>query len=80
MYESILTIKKILSGEHYFFKNVWRVTVKYKDKLYAFDKDGITNLSSPSNMKSIPVEFLNSSTEVCICRLELKEEGANNED
>lgn len=36
MYEPILTIKKILSGEHYFFKNVWRVTVKYKDKLYTF--------------------------------------------
>lgn len=77
MYESILTIKKILSGEHYYFKNVWRVTVKYKDKLYAFDKDKITDLSG---MKSIPIEFLNSSTEVYICRLELKEEGENNED
>ncbi len=80
MYESILTIKKILSGEHYYFKNIWRVTVKYKDILYAFDKYGITNLSSPSNMKFIPIEFLNSSTEVYICRLELKEEGENNED
>lgn len=80
MYESILTIKKILSGEHYYFKNVWRVTVKYKDKLYAFDKDKITDLSDLLGMKSIPIEFLNSSTEVYICRLELKEEGENNED
>lgn len=80
MYESILTIRKILSGEHYYFKNVWRVTVIYKDKLYTFDKDGITNLSSPSNMKSVPIEFLNSSTEVSICRLELKEEEENNEE
>lgn len=80
MYESILTIKKILSGEHYYFKNVWRVTIIYKDKLYTFDKDGITNLSSPSNMKSVPIEFLNSSTEVSICRLELKEKGENDED
>lgn len=80
MYESILTIKKILSGEHYYFKNVWRVTVKYKDKLYSFDKDKITNLNDLQGVKSIPIEFLNSSTEVCICRLELKEEGVNNED
>lgn len=80
MYEPILTIKKILSGEHYFFKNVWRVTVKYKDKLYAFDKDKITDLTDLSGMKAIPIEFLNSSTEVYICRLELKEEEENNED
>ncbi len=77
MYESILTIKKILSGEHYYFKNVWRVTVKYKDKLYTFEKDGITNLSG---MKPVPIEFLNSSTEVYLCRLELKEEGENDGD
>lgn len=80
MYESILTIKKILSGEHYYFKNVWRVTVKYKDKLYAFDKDKIIDLIDLSGRQSIPIEFLNSSTEVYICRLELKEEGENNED
>lgn len=80
MYESILTIKKILGGEHYYFKNVWRVTVKYKDKLYAFDKEEITNLTSLTNMKSVPIEFLNSSTEVYICRLELKEEGEHDED
>ena len=80
MYESILTIKKILSGEHYYFKNVWKVTVKYKDKLYAFDKDKITDLSDLSRMKSIPIEFLNSSTEVYVCRLELKQEGENDED
>ena len=80
MYESILTIKKILSGEHYYFKNVWRVTVKYKDKLYSFDKDKITNLNDLQGVKSIPIEFLNSSTEVYICRLELKEEGVNNEE
>lgn len=80
MHESILTIKKILSGEHYYFKNVWRVTVKYKDKLYAFDKDKITDLSDLSGRKSIPIEFLNSSTEVYICRLELKEERENDED
>lgn len=80
MYEPILTIKKILSGEHYYFKNVWRVTVKYKDKLYSFDKDKITNLNDLQGVKSIPIEFLNSSTEVYICRLELKEEGENNED
>lgn len=80
MYESILTIKKILSGEHYYFKNVWRVTVRYKDKLYAFDKDGITNLSSPSNMKSIPIEFLSSGTEVFIGSLDFKAEEENDED
>lgn len=80
MYEPILTIKKILSGEHYFFKNVWRVTVKYKGKLYSFDKDKITDLTDLSGMKSIPIEFLSSNTEVYICRLELKEEGANGND
>lgn len=80
MHESILTIKKILSGEHYYFKNVWRVTVKYKDKLYTFDKDKIINLYDLPGEKSIPIEFLNSSTEVYICRLELKEDGENNED
>ena len=80
MYEPILTIKKILSGEHYYFKNVWRVTVKYEDKLYAFDKDKITDLTGLSGMKSIPIEFLNSSTEVCIYRLELKEEEENDEE
>lgn len=80
MYEPVLTIKKILSGEHYYFKNVWRITVRYKDKLYAFDKDKITDLTDLSGMKSIPIEFLNSSTEVYICRLELKEEGENNEE
>nr|DAE91621.1 MAG TPA: hypothetical protein [Caudoviricetes sp.] len=80
MYESISTIKKILSGEHYYFKNVWRVTVEYKDKLYNFDKDKITNLNDLQGVKSIPIEFLNSSTEVYVCRLELKEEEENNED
>lgn len=77
MYESILTIKKILSGEHYFFKNVSRVTVRYEDKVYTFDKDRIVGLFGT---KSIPIEFLNSSTEVYICRLELKEEGESDED
>lgn len=80
MYEPILTIKKILSGEHYFFKNVWRVTVKYKDKLYAFDKDKITDLTDLSGMKAIPIEFLNSSTEVYICRLELNGGEKDDED
>lgn len=80
MHETILTIKNILRGEHYYFKNVWRVTVTYKDKLYSFDKDKITNLNDLKEMKSIPIEFLNSSTVVYICRLELKEEGENNED
>ena len=80
MDEPILTIKKILSGEYYYFKNVWRVVVRYKDKLYAFDKDKITNLTDLSGMKSIPIEFLNSSTEVYICRLELKQEGENDEE
>ncbi|MGP1512736.1 MAG: hypothetical protein ACTTI7_00320 [Gemella haemolysans] len=77
MYEPILTIKKILSGEHYFFKNVWRVIVKYKGESYAFDKDKIFGLFG---VNSIPIEFLNSSTEVYICRLELKEEGVNGND
>ena len=80
MYEPILTIKKILSGEHYYFKNVWRVVVRYKDKLYGFDKDKIVDLTDLPGMKSIPIEFLNSSTEVYICRLELKQEGENNEE
>lgn len=80
MHESILTIKKILSGEHYYFKNVWRVTVTHKGKVYSFDKDKITNLNDLSGAKSIPIEFLNSSTEVYICRLELKQEGENDED
>lgn len=80
MYEPILTIKKILSGEHYYFKNVWRVVVRYKDKLYGFDKDKIVDLTDLPGMKFIPIEFLNSSTEVYICRLELKQEGENDED
>lgn len=77
MYEPILTIKKILSGEHYYFKNVRRVTVRYKGKLYAFDKDKITGLFG---VESIPIEFLNSSTEVYICSLALEEEEENNEE
>lgn len=77
MYEPILTIKKILSGEHYYFKNVWRVTVRYKGKLYAFDKDKITGLYGT---KSIPIEFLNSSTEVYACSLVFEEEVENDED
>lgn len=77
MYESILTIKKILSGEHYFFKNVSRVTVRYKGKVYSFDKYKITGLFGT---ESIPIEFLNSSTEVYISSLQLKEEGENDED
>lgn len=76
MYESILTIKKILSGEHYFFKNVSRVTVRYEGKVYTFDKDRIVGLFGT---KSIPIEFLNSSTEVFIGSLDFEAKEENNE-
>lgn len=76
MYESILTIKKILSGEHYFLKNVSRVTVRYEDKVYTFDKDRIVGLFGT---KSIPIEFLNSSTEVFIGSLDFEVKEENNE-
>lgn len=76
MYESILTIKKILSGEHFLFKNVSRVTVRYEGKVYAFDKDRIAGLFGT---KTIPIEFLNSSTEVFIGSLDFKVEEENNE-
>lgn len=77
MNETISSIKKILNGEHYFFKKVWRIIVKYKGVHYVFDKKEITSLSGE---KSVPIEFLSSSTEVCICSLELEEEGVNDED
>ena len=77
MYESILTIKKILSGEHFLFKNVRRVTVRYRGKVYTFDKDRIVGLFG---VKSIPVEFLNSSTEVFIGSLDFEDKEENNED
>ena len=77
MYESILTIKKILSGEHYLFKNVSRVTVRYEGKVYTFDKDRIVGLFG---VKSIPVEFLNYNTEIFIGSLDFEEKEENNED
>lgn len=68
MYKPILTIKKILSGEYPYFKNVWRVVVRYKGKFYGFDKDEITGLGT----ESIPIKFSDDSTKVYICSLELK--------
>lgn len=68
MYESISTVKKILSGEYYYFKNVWRVVVRYKGKFYGFDKGEITGLGT----ESVPIKFSDNSTEIYICRLELK--------
>lgn len=77
MYEPILTIRKILSGDYYFFKNVKQVVVEYEGNLFAFDKEKIIGLSE---INFIPIEFLSSSTEVYIRRLELKQEGENDED
>ena len=77
MYEPILTIKKILSGEHYFFKNVSSLIVRYKGGSYQFDKDKITGVFGT---KAIPIDFLSSSTEVYICSLDFKLEEENNED
>lgn len=68
MYKPISTIKKILSGEYHYFRNVWRVVVRYKGKFYGFDKDEITGLGT----ESVPIKFSDDSTKVYICSLELK--------
>lgn len=68
MYEPILTIKKILSGDYYFFNNIRRVVARYKGKYYGFDKDEITGLET----ETVPIKFSDDSTEVYICRFELK--------
>lgn len=77
MYETILTIRKILSGDYCYLKNIKQVVVKYEGNLFAFDKEKIIGLSG-SNF--IPIEFLNPSTEVYVCSLKLNEVRENNED
>lgn len=76
MYEPILTIKKMLKGEHYFYKNVKRVIISYKGETFAFDKEKVWGWHGT---KFIPIELFESGQIVYVSKIEFEDEEGDKE-